>query len=257
MIAKYFDIRRFWLLLKLELYKSRKGIGMLIIITFGMLFFVGLLLSLVIERHVLDFHHEEGFAFTLLAGGYIISSLAFNDSGNTLKRYNYLMLPVSTLERFLCMWLLTTLGWILIYTLIYTCYTWVANSIGQLIFSKVTFYSFNPFQDVTFTAIKVYFVTQGIFLIGAAHFRGYVFPKTLMVIFLIAGLCGLLIYFSMKDIFLADHYCEVKADGSVDCVLVDTFLAHQISDIIQWMFWWLLAPLTWVVSYLGLKEQEV
>jgi hypothetical protein len=31
----------------------------------------------------------------------------------------------------------------------------------------------------------------------------------------------------------------------------------QIWNILQWMFWWLLAPLSWVITYLGLKEQEV
>ena len=257
MSGNYFNLRRFWWLLKLEVFKSRKGILLLFVITFGMLFFAGLLLGLVIEKHVIVFQHEAGYAFSLLTGGYIVSSLAFNDLGNTLKRYKYLMLPVSTLERFVCMWLLTTIGWVILYTIIYTLYSFAANAIGQLIFSKVNFTPFDPLQSFSFQVIRIYLITQGIFLVGAAHFRGYVFPKTLFVLILSAIVIGTITYFSLKEYFLADHYCEVTDDGNVDCGLINSFMAHGVWNMAQWLFWWVLAPLTWVITYLGLKGQEV
>lgn len=250
--SQHFSWTRFWLLLRLEVFKSRKAMGMIFVITFGMLFFLGLLLALLVDVHVVNYDHHENYASSLIIGGFIISSLAFSDLGNQLKRYRYLMLPVSALEKFTCMWLLTSIGWILLYTLIFTIYTWIANPVGQLLFSRVTFESFNPFSGFSWHIMKVYFVLQGIFLVGAVHFKGYVLPKTLFVLVLVSLITGTLIYFILKDVFLADHYCTNE-----ECELVIEMGTHPIWQAAQWMFWWVLAPLTWVITYLGLKGQEV
>ena len=181
-LKNHFDISRFWLLLKMEINRSRKGVLMTLIITFGFLFFVGLLLAPVINPGMVVYEHSAQYAFTLLAGGFILSSLAFRDLGNNLRRYNYLTLPVSAFEKFLSMWLLSSFGWILLYTLIYTIYTVFANTIGQLLFHDIAFETFNPFGPFAFKFMRFYFVLHGIFLAGAAHFKGYPFPKTLLTL---------------------------------------------------------------------------
>lgn len=247
----FFDFSRFWSLLKLELFRSRKGVFMTFLIAFGLLFFVGMLLAIVTEPDMKVFDHSEGYAYTLILGGFILSSLAYSDLGSTLRRYTYLNLPVSTLERFLSMWFLTSIVWIVLFTLTYTAYTWVANYLGQLLFSRVTFYAFDPLSAFTITTMKCYFVLQGIFLVGAAHFRGYVFPKTVSVFIVLAMICGTVVYFMLREPFLSEHECS-----GVDCELIDVMTEQPIWAIIKWLFWWILAPLSWVITYLGLKEQE-
>jgi len=144
---KYFNISRFWLLLRLELYRSRKAIIMTFAISFGLLFLLGLLMTPVFEPLLIEFRHTSGFAFHLLIGGFVLSSLTFKDLGNSLRRYHYLTLPVSTFEKFLSMWLLTSVGWILVYTLVFSLYTVFANYIGEMLFAHMTFISFNPLCD--------------------------------------------------------------------------------------------------------------
>lgn len=251
---KYFDISRFLMLLKLELFRSTKALSIIVGITFGALFFMGMLLSLAVEKHIVVFNHEESYAFTLIVGGFVVSSLAFSDLGNSLRRQNFLSLPVSALERFLVMWLLTTVGWVVLYTLEFTVYSFLANPIGHMIFRKVQFLPFDPLGDFALTVMKYYFVTQGIFLAGAVFFKGYVFPKTVVTLVIFACICGLMIYFGLKEEFLSDHYCNVQTG---ECELVDAAVAHVIWDILKFSFWWVLAPLTWVTTYLGLKELEV
>ena len=247
----FFDFTRFWWLLKLELFRSRKGVLMTFLVIFGMLFFVGMLLALATEPQLKSFEHSEGYAYSLILGGFILSSLAYSDLGSTLRRYTYLSLPVSTLERFVSMWILTSIVWIVAFTLTYTVYTWVANYLGQLIFSRVTFYAFDPLSAFAITAMKSYFVLQGIFLVGAAHFRGYVFPKTVSVLIVLAVVCGTLIYFMLREPFLSEHECS-----GMDCELVDVMGEQPAWQVVKWFFWWVLAPLSWVITYLGLKEQE-
>ena len=248
-LKNHFDISRFWLLLKMEISRSRKGVLMTLIITFGFLFFVGLLLAPVIDPGMLVYEHSIPYAFTMLAGGFILSSLAFHDLNSSLRRYNYLTLPVSAFEKFLSMWLLTSIGWIFLYTVIYTIYTFFANTIGQLLFHDIAFETFNPFGPFAFRFMKFYFILQGIFLAGAAHFKGYPFPKTLLALVLFSAFIGLITYLIMKDMF--DFECNSESNPLIGMPVYSLWL------VAEWLFWWLFAPLCWVITYLGLKEQEV
>ncbi len=250
-LKNYFNIKRFWLLLKLELFKSRKGIAMTFVITFGMLFIIGLLFSIVVEPNLVVFEHSGSYVFTLLTGGFILSSLAFNDLANDLKRFRFLTLPVSAFERFFCMWLLTSVGWVILFTITYTLYTVFANIIGPIIFRQIEFVAFKPWNELVMNSILYYFALQGIFLVGAAKFKGYVFPKTLFTLILFTIVSAFIIYFVMSDMF------EFDTELFNDPKTFEGMPIHKIWLALKWMFWWILAPLSWVVTYLALKEKEV
>ena len=248
----HFDISRFVRLLRLELFKSRKGVLMALVITVGLLFFLGMLLDIYLDKSLVVFNHDEGFAGSLLVSGFILSSLAFSELGNPLKRHQFLVLPVSAFERFTSMWLLTSVGWIVVLTLVYTLYAAVANVIGQMLFSEIEFLAFDPFGSMALSSMKYYFVLQGIFLAGYAHFRGYALPKTLVALVIVASVAGLLVYFLLRDVFFSEHECN-----GADCILVNEIGEHGVWLGMQVIFWWLLAPFCWLMTYLGLKDQEV
>jgi hypothetical protein len=250
-LKNYFDLSRFWLLLKMELFRSRKGLLMIFVISFGLLFFGGLLLDCAIEKKKIFDGHPSNYVFHLMIGGFILSSLAFNDLSNTLKRYHYLTLPASTFEKFICMWLLTSVGWITVFTISYTIYTLIANAIGAVLFSDMKFLPFNPLGISSLNTMKSYFVLHGIFLVGAAYFKGYVFPKTLFALILFFAVGSILAYFIMGDEFI-NHDCGVG-----ECAVIHTLISHNIAVVLQWIFWWMLAPVCWINTYWGLKEQEV
>ena len=253
-VSNYFDIRRFWLLMKVEWFRSRKVLLMTFVITFGVLFFMGLVVDATFEPREIFDSHPTNFAFALIVGGFILSSLAFNDLGSALKRNHFLTLPASSLERFACMWLLTSVGWIVVFTVLYTLYTIAANAIGALLFNDMEFPGFDPLSGFSINAIRSYFVLQAIFLAGAAYFRGYAFPKTLFALIIFLTVCGTITYLIMEDSFFTDHDC---GPGPGDCALLNEMITHDAAIVTQWLFWWLLAPLCWVAGYLGLKDQEV
>lgn len=225
---------------------------MTLVIIFGLLFLAGLLLDAAVESEKVYDSHSSNFASALLIGGFILSSLAFNDLNSTLKRYHYLTLPASTFEKFLCMWLLTSVGWIVFFTITYTLYTMVANAVGTALFSHMTFQTFEPLDEFSKNTMKAYFVLQGIFMLGAAHFKGYVFPKTLLALILFLSVCGTLIYFILEEAFFTDHDC-----GYGQCALLNQMKIHNVWAVTQSIFWWALAPLCWITTYFGLKDQEV
>ncbi|WP_299452817.1 hypothetical protein [uncultured Microscilla sp.] len=249
-MKKLFDIARFGWLLKAELYRSKRGIIMAFAITFGLLLLNLWLEPLVSTSPVYD-AHPENYALALFMGGFALSSLAFSDLGNHLKQYHYLALPASTLEKLLTMWLLTTLGWVLSFSLMYYVYTLIANPLGQLLFPQVTFEAYQPLGSFSLRSIHYYLVLQGAFLVGAAHFRGYVFVKTLLVLVLFGSLCVGLGYLMISGLSNAENECLTNLENKPGT------LFYGFWQSVQWVFWWLFAPLCWVVTFFGLKEKEV
>lgn len=247
-LTNYFDISRFWLLLKMELFKSRKAIVMTSVITFGLL-----LVSTLSDPLFEDGKIEQlnNYASALMVSGFILSSLAFNDLGNDLRRFNYLTLPVSTLERFISMWLLTCIGWLVAFTVAYSVYTWIEIPIARLVYNQMTFETFDPISGATFNIMKYYFVLQGIFLVGAAHFKGYVFPKTLFTLLLFGAICGGVIYLFIAGLLDANTECLSDVNSLEGTAVYSVWLVAKA------VFWWLLAPLCWVITFFGLKEKEV
>ena len=249
-LSNYFEPTRFWLLLKMELFRSRKGFILTFVITFGLLF-TGFILENIFGTNSVFESHPAGYAFFLLIGGFILSSLAFNDLSNPLRRYNYLTLPASTFEKFFSMWFLTCVCWIILFTLTFIIYALIANSIGHLFFKKMTFLAFEPLARTPINSIRYYIVFQTVFLAGAVHFRGYVFPKTIFTLLLFGMVCGIIFYIIMADIIHSDLECPADFNPFKEETLL------QIWHIVQWFVWWVMAPLGWIITYIGLKDQEV
>lgn len=249
-LSTHFNITRFYLLLKMELFRSRKGIAMTLVIILGLLF-TGLVAESIFGNEKVFSSHEGSYAFNLIVGGFILSSLAFRDLGNTLKAYQYLTLPASVFEKFFSMWLLTTLGWIIGFTIVFMLYAVMGNALGNFFFSHKTYLPFDLFSEVPLNALKTYFILQGVFLVGAVHFKGYVFPKTLFTLILAAAACGIIAYFIMADLFRHGEEDLFNPELLMDMPV------YQVWLVIQWLFCWVLAPLCWVITYFGLKEKEV
>lgn len=248
---QYFNLNRFISLLKLELYKSRRGILLTFVVTFGLHFFVGFLLSLLVEDHLTVYNHDENYAFSLMVGGFILSSLAFSDLSHPLKRPAYLLLPAAVLEKFLSMWLLTTVGWVLLYTITFTAYTWFVNGVGQAFFNGIQFEWFNPFGEVAIQTIGYYVVIQSIFLVGATQFKGYVLLKTLFVLVLLAMFAGSVAYMMLSGLPDTGEAC-LTDPGAFEASTV-----YRFWQVVKILFWWVLAPVAWLITYYGLKEKEV
>jgi hypothetical protein len=248
-LSNNFEPSRFWLLLKKELFRIRKGFLITFVVIFGLLF-TGFILENVFSSSKVFDSHAGNYTFFLLIGGFILSSLAFSDLSNRLTRFSYLTLPASSFEKFLSMWLLTCAGWIITFTLTYIVYALIANSIGYLFFENMTFVAFDPMAKNPISSIRYYIAFQAIFLVGAVHFRGYVFPKTIFTLLLFGMACGLIFYLIMADLLHSDFECPDGYNPFQEGTL------QQIWHIVKWLVWWVMAPLCWIITCIGLKEQE-
>ena len=195
--------------------------------------------------------HAENYAMGLFIGGCILSSLAFRSLSNSLKSFQYLTLPVSTFERFLSMWLLTCIGWLLVYTVAYALCVPVINLVAHFSSDSIVIMQFDPLGWFVVTSIKYYFVLQGVFLVGVVHLKSYVMPKTLFALVLYGLLCVLIFYLFLGDM-IKSEVGEMFSGYDFSKSAIATFWIA-----LEWMFWWLFAPLCWIITFLGLKEKEV
>jgi len=249
-LSNCFEASRFSLLLKMEFYRSKKGFLLTFAVTFGILF-TGFFLENIFSTSKAYTSHAGTYIFFLLLGGFILTSLAFTDLHNPLRRHHYLMLPASTFEKFLSMWLLSCVGWIIMFTITFTLYSWMANSAGHLFFKNIQFVAFNPVSPFTITSVRYYIMFQAIFLVGAVHFKGYVFPKTIFTLILFGMICGFIFYIIMADLIHSGMECTGESNPLQQGTLI------QMWHVLRWIGWWILAPVSWLITYIGLKEQEV
>lgn len=248
--SSFFSFTRFGYLLRLELFCSRKAILIALVITLGLLK-VSFMLTGIFGNSLTFGAHATNFTFFLLAGGFIFSSMAFHELGNPGRKYRYLTLPASNFEKFMSMWTLTCLGWIIAFSLTYLLYSWLAGSLGSIFFREMIYIPFDIFSIYVLKAIGYYFVFQGVFMAGAVYFRNYAFPKTIFTILIFCFICGFIFYLILSDVIRSD------IDWNATCNPFKDEALGRFLTISHHFILYVLPPLSWIITYVGLKDQEV
>ena len=208
--------------------------------------------------------HNQMYYPLLFLGGYIITSLVFKELHLDGQSVFYLTLPGSTLEKFLSKLLVTSVGYAYGSLFFYTAVSSAAEGINRLIFGYGHPF-FNPFERATMIAVAVYLVTQAVFLVGSVYFRKLAFIKInlyiwlfgLVVVILVA-LTGWLIfrdYAIGNRIELEPYFQQLGESGEMQRVLGP--MAEKFAQVAKVLFWAVMAPVCWVISYLRLRETEV
>ncbi|MDN5214316.1 hypothetical protein QQ020_19715 [Fulvivirgaceae bacterium BMA12] len=261
-LDSYFDIKRFGYLLKKEVFSNLK----LFIIALGAMSGILLIIFLVdiidwendgyLNRSLWN-NHMFFFIPPYLIIGVLFTSLAYKDLLQVNKAYAYLTLPVSNFERALSMLLMTTVIYTIFFIVYYMVFSTLLNGLGMIITAR-EFGWFDVTAEPVVMAIKLYLVIQSIFLLGAAAFKKFPFLFTLLTIFLAAValiiLTVTLANFMFSEFFHTDNRIDVPDFISKD---LQNFIEYDLPVILENVFWYVLAPVCWVITYLKLKEREI
>jgi len=193
------------------------------------------------------------FGIYLLAGGLLLTSLAFHDMHHPLERHRYLMLPCSNLERFLSRYLLTGPLLLLYVVLSFNAMDWLANQL-PLLWIDARAPAFSPLVPPALLMMRVYLVAQALVLTGAICFRSLALPRT--VLFLLVAFAGFLAVLYVADrAFYWDHYSWTRwaPVRPLGFELVPLFAASWMNVVAATGFTlWMLR-----VAYRGLCTHEV
>lgn len=259
---QYFSFPRFWHLMQREFAQNKKILLMIAAVAF-----------LGVGANALGWaynrehgFHEFAYGFYLLVGGFILTSLSFTEMNQPYSKLFYLTLPAASLEKFISRWLITGLGFAILFTIGYSITSLLAKALGLAIFD-FDIGDFNPFTAKNVLFFQIYLAVQTIFLLGAIYFRKYAIFKTVLATALI-GLCLIIISaisfrLVMFDLFdgLVTFRTEMMIDGKMMPVepsrSFQNFIERNAEDYFRFVGLWIVPTVLLVVGYFKLKETEL
>lgn len=256
MFANHFSPKRFYLLMRNTIFINATKIlivtgvaGTLVILVSGLSAF----------RHTGDQLHIGLYLFFLFVSGILVSSNAFGSLREDISAGAWLTLPASIFEKFASRLFLTSIGYVFATALIYFVISVLSEGLNQILFA----YShplFNPFESKVWILMTVYIVLQSVFLTGSIFFRRFAFIKTLLFLSILC-LALVLFFFLAIKIILGGQFGTLSENGVriVWNMLTSDWLVQvkdRLVQIVGTLFWGILAPFCWIVSYFRLREFE-
>jgi len=206
------------------------------------------------------------FLNILLIGGYVSASVSFTDLHDGKTGVHYLMLPGSSLEKYVSRLLLTSVGWVAA-----TIATFVAaTSLGAVV-SGIFFETrpdvFLPTGRALWISIATFLVTQPIFVFGSIYFRKVAFLKITLSAMAVAFSLAILYLIAARLLFAPAFTGLFETAGDAgDIVLgngmtMEEFAVAKLVPVmttVQRTLTWVLVPVFFLVAgVLRLRETEV
>lgn len=124
------------------------------------------------------------YGFCLIGAGLLFTGVAFQDMHHPLQRYQYLMLPSSTLERLLSRYLLTGPLFVLCGTLAFMASDFVSNQMTA-VWIGARQPLFSPLAEQVRMVAWGYIAAHMAVFIGAICFRTHALLKTILLLLLL------------------------------------------------------------------------
>ena len=212
-----------------------------------------------LENDVVPPFFNEWFGTMLMIGGFVFSGFAFYELSHKEKGMSFLLIPASQLEKWLSRFLLTSVVYAVYFWVAFGLIGLVAQGISQMIFG-VQLHPFEWAGETTWFLIRIYLVLQSLFLAGSVFLGKLSFLKTPVVLGIAGGILLVITYVYVRvliwDISEPGWGLEPE-EGYRNSVEFRTFADTTIVSVLDFFFFWVLAPFFWVVSYVRLTEKEV
>jgi hypothetical protein len=207
--------------------------------------------------------HLKCYRLILYIGGIIVTSHIFKGLHDEVKGSAWLILPASTLEKFVSRLILLILFYPLGIILLVFLVSHISGYFNVLLIGA-SHGTFNPFDKIVLCRTGDYIVIQSLFLFGTIYFKrnpaltllaivGY-----LILLVFIARIFFMVIFSQYPDSFY-DFFNMGEWVGWVSWIFEhEQEIAYKI---IYWVFviyyWCFIAPIFWLAGYFRLKEKEV
>ncbi|MGW9686636.1 hypothetical protein [Flagellimonas sp. 2504JD1-5] len=184
--------------------------------------------------------------------GILFTFSIFKEFNNSKANQLYLSLPVSISERLAAKWLTSTV----IYTLVFSVLAVISGTFAIIfgtVFLDANFNLISLFSEHYWDVIRVYFLVQPVFLVGAISFSKNRIGKTLLTLgVLVLGF--VLFNFLLFGIF--NHNYGAFSGDSLTSTAFDR-TAADFSIVGRWFYGLILGPLMLAVAYFKMTEKEV
>ncbi len=192
----------------------------------------------------------------MFIGGFVFTSNIYAELHQSQRSYQFLTLPVSTTERLAGAWVITAVLFPLVSVAAMALIVLIANLLINISMGVSPFPS--VFTGGTWTAVKIYVVTQSMFLAGAAYFRKNNFLKTVLTLFVASMI---LQFFFALSAWLILSPLDPGPGFSMQAQhltpQLEQLIMTYIPNTARVVFWYLWAPFFLVIAWFSLKERQV
>jgi hypothetical protein len=239
------NLNRLWIQVRKDIIGNHR----IILFSFAAIFGFAIVINVIasINNYAVLNRHVNHYLLFLYVGGLIFAGLAFPELRNRNKSIQYFTLPSSTLEKFLSMFLLTTVGYVFVLTILYAVFTFVFDTLGGHLFES-RHWHFNPFDFYVGKSLLHFLLWHSIFFLGATIFKKVPLLMTIMWIFVITITIGATLLYIR---YLYIEGCDLSAHKG------NEFNYHFTIDINSGSLYRLaLAPICWLLSFYILTKKE-
>lgn len=196
------------------------------------------------------------FYVVLFTVGYIFTSNIFAELHSPQKSFPFLTLPVSKLERLLNAWILTGIIFPILAMLVFALVLLLSYLILRIPIPAGAFSMI--WSSKALYIVFIYFITQSIFLFGAVYFRKHNFLKTLLSLFIIQNVIGLMGAIVGYLLFGTLHFDgnEFVTNAALTPGL-ERFFTVTLVEIAKFTFYYLMVPFFLILTWFGIKERQV
>lgn len=205
------------------------------------------------ERAESIFAEPSAFLTVLFIAGFWLSSKAFRILHIPRLTRNYLLLPASQLEKFLSRLLLTSLGLVLFFLVIYFIFSLVVYGLIW-VFYNISIPLFAVTSAKLWYGILIYCILQSVILLASIYFRSHCLLKLALTLVILKF--GFFIFTILMSLIFFGHLIANSPFAVSQMVFAFPTTGHFFLTSFAWTFWLALAPFCWFVSYVRFKESE-
>ena len=253
---QFFNLKRFGLLVRKHWADNKKRYGLTVLALVG-LFTIWFTFNLMVENHnrLSADMQQITYFFSLFIVGTLYASQYYRDLSWRARGINFLLLPASAFEKFLCSLLYNVVIFFTVFTTTFYLVDFVMIALHnnfpvvkapeeKAVLNNVLQATFFEYPNKTVIYIvMLFFVVQSVFLFGSVLFRKYSFVKTF-----ISGFVILITFMCLIFLFIRNY-----------------LLQHSLSeyDLPEWsrimipVLLYAIAPIFWIMTYRKLKAKQV
>lgn len=255
-----FDLRRSLALLRLSFHLNRKGLQLAIGGFLGFVFITSFFVARSSPAGLNTMHLIFWFIY-LFGGAAMMAGSSFNNMSTPDKAISHLGLPASVFEKYLIPWFISGIVWVLFAMGSYLLYSMLLNQLWAALLG-FSYSGFNPFNllvpDMSTTEVYLqYLVVHSIFFAGAAAFKRFPIPKTLLTGFLLNNYFSFL--FLMLVFILFGGFMQMGEAMSNLSLTPETekFISKTLPELIKISFLYILPVILYTAAFFKIKEREV
>lgn len=250
-MAREFDLTRIGQFMRRDLviHKGTFTTGLLVSVV---LLFLFCIFNMIWDKELAINEFFAVFRLLYIPLGMLFTFSIFKEFNNQRSNHLYLTIPVSIPERLIAKWLTVTVLYTIVFTLVAIIVGMLAVMAGVILFSA-KFHILSIFSEHYWEALKIYFLVQPLFLVGAISFSKNRIGKTLLIL----GLLVLGFFFFNFILFaLFNHSYGVFSGNAIGSEAIDR-VGADLSTLGKWFYGFICGPLMLVVAYFKMNEKEV